>query len=110
MSLFPSPEPRASSPRPGFFCALIFTSAALLLDDLRGGLRLRQIFEAVEAEEFEKPLGGPVKNRPARHFGAAGNADKMLLHQTTDRFTAGHAADRLYVGSQNRLLVGNDGQ
>src|SRR5271163_449748 len=94
-SLFPSPEPRTFSPRPGFFFGFRKSEKKEIpragrLNLLRGVFRLRKVFETIQAEKLQKTLGGAVEDGTSRHFGSAGDADQMLLHQAANGFATGH--------------------
>src|SRR4051794_10501714 len=82
-------------------------STARFFDERFG---LGEVFDGVEAEQFEEALGGAVEDGAAGLFGAAGDLDQVLFHQAADRLAAGHAADRFDVGAEDRLLVSDDGQ
>src|SRR3954469_19219343 len=84
--------------------------SVLALLQLLLGLGLGQILEAVEPKQLEKPSGRAVEDRAARFFGAAGDLDQVLFHQAADRLAARDPADRLDVGAEDRLLVGDDRQ
>src|SRR3954466_14226032 len=74
------------------------------------GLRLREVLDAVQPKQFEKSAGGAVEDGAAGLFGAAGDLDQVVFHQAADRLAARDAADRLDVGAEDRLLVGDDRQ
>src|SRR4051794_27167019 len=74
------------------------------------GLALREVLDAIQAEELKEALGGAVEDRASGDFGSAVDADEVLFHQAADGLPAGDAADRFDVGSQDRLLVGDDRQ
>src|SRR4051812_28143201 len=73
-------------------------------------LGLRQVLKAVEAEKLEEAFGGAVEDRAPGFFGAAGDFDEVLFHQRAYRLAARDATDRLDIGAEDRLLVGNDRQ
>ena len=73
-------------------------------------LRVRQILQALQAEDLEKSLRRAVKDRPAERIIAPRDLHDPLLHQETQGLAAMDAADCLDVGTHDRLAIGDDGK
>ena len=71
---------------------------------------IRQFVEITQTEMVEKKLGGFVKQRTTRNFGAPGNFDQAAFHQRLQNAINGHAADSFDIRARDRLAISDDGK
>ena len=69
-----------------------------------------QVFETAQAEEFEEVLGCPVKHGAADILGPADDLHHAEFAQAIKDLADGHAANRLDLGADDGLFVGDDRQ
>lgn len=71
---------------------------------------VRQLFEILEAEEFEEKRGRLVKKGASGLLGTTGDPDNLAFQQGGNHAIDGDAAHRFHLGPADGLTVGDDGQ
>jgi len=67
-----------------------------------------QIFQILDAEDFEKSTGRAVEHRPAGYFALAGDSNQMSLEKASHRRPGIHPAHFLDLGARHGLPIGDD--
>jgi hypothetical protein len=64
-----------------------------------------EVFEGIQAEDFEEPLGRAVEHGAAEDLGPPGDLDEALVPQAAEDLAGSDAPDCLDVGPDDRLFA-----